>query len=91
MSIFSLVSRGDLRGVEEEVGRNPGVLEERDGDGDSPLGVAAYFGHAKMVEVLVRAGAQLETRDNSGFTPMLSAADRGHHHWWSTRWCPWGG
>ena len=79
MSIFSLVVRGDLRGVEEELGRNPGVLEQRDGYGDSPLGAAAYYGHTKVVEVLVGAGAQLEAQSNAGLTPIIRAAARGHH------------
>ena len=46
--------------------------------GSSPLHLAARSGAAAVVEVLVRYGAQLESRNRHGSTPLILAAAGGH-------------
>src|SRR5204863_4001954 len=43
----------------------------------SPLALAAWRGHAEVTEVLIAAGADLESRDGEGATPFLSSVGRG--------------
>lgn len=54
-------------------------LELRDGDGDVALGDAALFGYDAMVRLLIQEGhAGIETRNDSGLTPLYRAAARDH-------------
>jgi uncharacterized protein len=39
-----------------------------------PLGVAAWYGGAKIVDILLRQGAEVDARDGAGATPLLLAA-----------------
>jgi ankyrin repeat protein len=46
--------------------------------GGTPLGLAAWGGYEKIVEILVDAGAEVNIQDRLGRTPLHSAALRGH-------------
>ena len=45
--------------------------------GRAALGVAAYAGHADVVRVLVKAGADVDQTDEGGFTALFIAIFRG--------------
>ena len=77
--MFGLVAAGDLAGVRGAVEGDPRLLEERNGTGNCPLTVAAYYGHLELVEYLAAQGAPLEARSNDGFTALLLSAQEGHH------------
>jgi ankyrin repeat protein len=47
-------------------------------DGTTPLHNAAENGHTKVVQALLKSGAQVDKEDNGGQTPLLYAAWRGH-------------
>jgi ankyrin repeat protein len=47
-------------------------------DRGAAIGNAAAGGHAKIVELLIRAGANVNLRDKLGFTPIASAAYLGY-------------
>ncbi|CAH0027540.1 unnamed protein product [Clonostachys rhizophaga] len=47
--------------------------------GQTPLFVAAYKNHKKVVELLLDAGAEIDTPSNVGQTPLHTAAERGSH------------
>ncbi|CAG9982604.1 unnamed protein product [Clonostachys byssicola] len=47
--------------------------------GQTPLLVAAYKNHKKVVELLLDAGAEIDTPNNVGQTPLHAAAERGRH------------
>ncbi|KAG0460215.1 hypothetical protein HPP92_023343 [Vanilla planifolia] len=55
---------------------------KQDKEGCTPLHWAALRGNAEACNVLVQAGSKLElmVKDNSGFTPVQLASDRGHRH-----------
>jgi ankyrin repeat protein len=55
---------------------NPNVSEER--YGDTPLILAAWKGHLKVVELLVRAGARVNDKAKDGRT-ALSVANNSEH------------
>jgi ankyrin repeat protein len=47
-------------------------------DGESCLVIASYYGYAKMVTLLLHAGANKETKGEDGFTTLSAAAQDGH-------------
>ncbi len=47
-------------------------------DRGAAIGKAAAAGHTEIVELLVRAGANVNLSDRAGFTPIASAAYAGH-------------
>jgi ankyrin repeat protein len=44
----------------------------------SNIMVATYFSHETVVEALLDSGAEIESKDTNGHTPLLLAADEGH-------------
>uniref|UniRef100_A0A8H7K8A6 Uncharacterized protein n=1 Tax=Bionectria ochroleuca TaxID=29856 RepID=A0A8H7K8A6_BIOOC len=46
--------------------------------GQTPLFIAAHKNHKKVVELLLDAGAEIDTPNNAGLTPLNAAADRGN-------------
>ena len=49
------------------------LLDEQDLDGNTPLNVAAYFGHESVVKYLVGLAANINIRNKNNHTPMLNA------------------
>jgi ankyrin repeat protein len=46
--------------------------------GDSLLMLAAYHGHAETVQLLLRHGAEADTANDRGQTPLAGAAFKGY-------------
>ncbi|KAI0593266.1 ankyrin repeat-containing domain protein [Biscogniauxia sp. FL1348] len=53
-------------------------LEAKDHNGNTPLAVAAEFGHETAAGLLVSSGANVESKDPNGNTPLAIAAIHGH-------------
>ena len=54
-------------------------VEARDPDTDAtPLVIASFRGNIAVVEMLLAAGADVNSADRSGFTPLIGAAQFGH-------------
>eukprot|EP00603_Paraphysomonas_imperforata_P015829 CAMPEP_0114453416 /NCGR_PEP_ID=MMETSP0104-20121206/2034_1 /TAXON_ID=37642 ORGANISM="Paraphysomonas imperforata, Strain PA2" /NCGR_SAMPLE_ID=MMETSP0104 /ASSEMBLY_ACC=CAM_ASM_000202 /LENGTH=316 /DNA_ID=CAMNT_0001625727 /DNA_START=200 /DNA_END=1151 /DNA_ORIENTATION=+ len=51
-----------------------------DSQGRSPLWIAARFGFADIVEILMGAGAVMNRQDNQGVIPFYAASKEGHKH-----------
>ena len=57
LDIFDAASVGRTERVTEWLDRDPGLLNAASSDGFSPLGLAAFFGHADTVKLLLARGA----------------------------------
>ena len=71
-------------GLEEVIHRllGPGkwIIDKVEiGEGWTPLNIATYFQHEKVVEVLLREGARLEIEDSTGWTPFMTAVKRNNY------------
>ena len=82
LSIFEACAAGELEHVERllEDGPDPSAINAHGTDGWTPLHLAAFFGHAKIVELLLSRGADVaaRSRNPNGNTP-LHAALAGNH------------
>jgi len=78
LSIFEACAAGELERVERLV--NAGTINEYSADGWTPLHLAAFFGHAKVAELLIAHHADVlaRSRGPNGNTP-LHAALAGNH------------
>jgi len=57
LDIFDAASVGRTQRVAEWLERDPGLLNAKSTMGFSPLGLAAFFGHADTVKMLLARGA----------------------------------
>ena len=74
-------SDGDLERLEEGLTRAADPSEpDPEWGGKSPLHIACAGGHKKCVLVLLRAGAEVNARTDSGWTPAHCACETGQVH-----------
>ncbi|XP_071793037.1 uncharacterized protein [Asterias amurensis] len=64
----------------EAVNHDPSALESQDEKGMTPLSRAVISKQLDMVKLLVKMGADINTRDSLGRTPLCLAAYEGWHH-----------
>jgi ankyrin repeat protein len=81
LDIFDAASVGRAPRVAEWLDRDPALLEARSSDGFSPLGLAAFFGHAETVQLLLARGADPKAQNamGGGASAIGLAAMKGHH------------
>jgi ankyrin repeat protein len=77
---YDAAALGDVDRVREAVDEAPEVATARAGDGFTALHLAAWFGHAKVAELLLTKGADAEAvaENGTGLRPLHSAAAGGH-------------
>ena len=78
MDIFSAVEAGAVDMVQELIGKDQHVVNQQDAIGDTPLLRAARIGHTEIVNMLLKARADLNKQANDGSTPLHEAAYNGH-------------
>lgn len=72
--LMYLANEGDLEGIEESLGSGTEV-NFRDIDGRTALHVAACQGHADVVDLLLRRGAEVDPKDRWGSTVRSALKD----------------
>ena len=80
LTIYEAAATGKLTHIISNLGHKPELVNAYSEDGYQPLGLAAYFGHDKIVEYLIKAGAEVNSPSKNplGVTPLQSAVAGGH-------------
>jgi len=75
LSLFEACAAGELERVERLLGEAPDAIGGHSDDGWTPLHLAAFFGHAKVVEQLLEHGADVAARSTNptANTPLHAA------------------
>jgi serine/threonine-protein phosphatase 6 regulatory ankyrin repeat subunit B len=77
--LFTAVRRGHVEEVARLLDADPHLMEARDEEEDgTPLVVAAEHGHAGVVRLLLKGGADVNASDYSDVTALQYAAEGGH-------------
>lgn len=75
--IFQAISRGDEPAVTKLLAHNPRLVHSREKSrGLTPLHVAAAYGRLRVVQILLKHGADVNAKDNLGSTPLFYAVGR---------------
>ena len=77
-NIIKAVKNDDLKLIKKIVGDNAGKVNEKDSRSCTPLHHACSKGSVKVVEYLVKKGADLNAQDTDGDIPITWALVRGH-------------
>jgi len=80
LTLAEAAAAGELERVERLVAESPSALRAYSDDGWTPLHLASFFGHAKVIELLLAHDADVAavSRNANGNTP-LHAALAGNH------------
>jgi uncharacterized protein len=75
LDIFEAAATGHSNRVEELIKQDSSLANAFASDGFMPLGLAVFFGHVETVDVLLKAGADVNapTREAMKVTPLASA------------------
>src|SRR5919204_5779321 len=75
LSLFEAAAAGEIERVERLIEESPATVNGYSPDGWTPLHLAAFFGHAKIVELLLAHGADVTVRSKNpnGNTPLHAA------------------
>ncbi|MHA0041720.1 ankyrin repeat domain-containing protein [Deinococcus sp. PEB2-63] len=80
LNVFEAAALGDEAALVRELDADPALVHGVSGDGFSPLGLAAFFGHAGVAEALLSRGADVNavSRNAMRVQPLHSAVAGGH-------------
>jgi len=73
--VVEAAAAGEIERVERHVADDPTSVIEHSADGWTPLHLAAFFGHPRIVELLLGGGADVtaRSRNSNGNTPLHAA------------------
>ncbi len=77
--IYTAIDSGSVAQVMDYIEQNPQLLNQKNSDGLTPLNLAAYRGHAEIVEKLLDTGADPDIGDNENSRPIHNAAVGGNN------------
>ncbi len=80
LSLYEAAAAGELERVERLLDESSGSVNTFSADGWTPLHLAAFFGHTKIVELLLARGADvtLRSQNPNGNTPLHAALAANH-------------
>lgn len=79
LDIFEASVAGETGSVLAKLNENPDLLESRNGDGWTPLHLAAFFGTPDLIDALIDRGAAVDARSTNAManTPIHAAVAGG--------------
>jgi ankyrin repeat protein len=79
LDIFEASVAGETGSVLAKLNENPDLLESRNGDGWTPLHLAAFFGTPELIDALLDRGASVDARSGNAManTPLHAAVAGG--------------
>ncbi len=79
LDIFEASVAGQTESVLAKLNENPDLLESRNGDGWTPLHLAAFFGTPELINALIDRGATVDARSGNAManTPLHAAVAGG--------------
>jgi uncharacterized protein len=79
LDIFEASVAGQTQSVLAKLNENPDLLESRNGDGWTPLHLAAFFGTPELMNALLDRGASVDARSGNAManTPLHAAVAGG--------------
>jgi len=77
MELAQLMYTGDLDGVKRLIQSNPGMVNQPDERGFTPLILATYLNKKEIAEFLLDAGASINAQDASGNTALMGVSFKG--------------
>lgn len=80
LTVYEAAATGRMTHLISNLARNPELVNAFSEDGFQPLGLAAYFGQAKIVDYLIKAGAEVNSPSKNSLkvTPLQSAVAGSH-------------
>jgi ankyrin repeat protein len=79
LEIFAkAVKDGDINTAARMIASGSMVLDEGDGNGDTPLVIAATLGNVEMIRLLLCVGAKVHSSDSNAKSPLMCAAAYQH-------------
>ncbi len=76
--IHDLAGGGHLAGVKTLLAEDPGLINDLNEQGSTPLHSACFGGHLDVVKLLLEKGADVQAVNGGGFTPLHLASYGGH-------------
>ncbi len=73
--IHRLIKEGEIRKAKDLLIKDQNLIEARDDLDQTPLHVAAYYGHVTMVKFLIDQDAEINARAYNQFTPLHLAIE----------------
>jgi uncharacterized protein len=79
LDIFEACAAGETESVRAKLDENPDLLRSRNGDGWTPLHLAAFFGTPELIDALSDRGASVDARSGNAMTntPLHAAVAGG--------------
>ena len=66
----------EIEGVPDYLGHKIDSVHYKNGRGDTPLHIVSCWGNTEAMRILVAAGADINAKGESGFTPLHCAAEQ---------------
>lgn len=71
---YSAALNGNIETIKTSITEELNIINKHNAEGQSLLMLASFNGHTQLCEYLIKNGAHIEGRDNSGRTPLMYAS-----------------